>query len=193
MDCSPPASSVHGILQAGIQEWVVIPFSRVSSWPRDQTQVSHTVGRFFTVWATRKIQLLAFCPLTPMGLPWLLRGKESTCNAGDPSSILKLGRSPGEGIGYPFQYYWTSLVAQLVKNPPAMQETWVWFLIWEDPLEKGKATHFFWPGEFHGVTSRTRLSDFHFHPLMLGLELCKLHFCFAHSLSPSTGGDRGTL
>ena len=50
-------------------------------------------------------------------------GKESTCNAGDPSSIPGLGRSSGEGIGYPFQYSWASLVAQLVKNLSAMQET----------------------------------------------------------------------
>ena len=48
----------------------------------------------------------------------------------------------GEGIGYPLQYSWASLVAQLVKNPPAMRETWVQSLGWEDPLEKGKATHF---------------------------------------------------
>ena len=51
------------------------------------------------------------------------------------------GRSPGEGIGYPLQYSWTSLVAQLIKNLPAMRETWVQSLGWEDPLEKGKATH----------------------------------------------------
>ena len=51
-------------------------------------------------------------------------GEESTCNAGQPGSIPGLGRSAGEGIGYPLQYSWTSLVAQLVKNPPAMQETW---------------------------------------------------------------------
>ena len=52
-------------------------------------------------------------------------GKESTCNAGDPGSILGSGRSSGEVIGYPLQYSWTSLVAQLVKNLPAMWETWV--------------------------------------------------------------------
>ena len=52
MDCGPPASSVHEILQARILEWVAIPFSRRSSWPRDQTQVSWTAGRFFTVWDT---------------------------------------------------------------------------------------------------------------------------------------------
>ena len=49
-----PGSSVHGILQARILEWVAIPFSRASSWPRDQTQVSCIAGRFFTVWATRE-------------------------------------------------------------------------------------------------------------------------------------------
>jgi len=67
--------------------------------------------------------------------------KESTCNAGDPGMIPGLGRSPGEGIGYPLQYSWASLVAQLVKNLTAMRETWVRFLGWEDSLEKGKATH----------------------------------------------------
>ena len=76
-------------------------------------------------------------------------GKESTCNAGDPGSIPGSGRSPGEGIDYPLQYSWASLVAQLVKNPLAMRETWVRSLGQEDPLEKGKATTpVFWPGEF---------------------------------------------
>ena len=51
------------------------------------------------------------------------------------------GRSPAEGLGYPLQYSWASLVAQLVKNVPAMQETLVGFLGWEDPMEKGTATH----------------------------------------------------
>ena len=68
-------------------------------------------------------------------------GKESTCNAEDPSLIPGSRRSTGEGIGYPLQHSWASLVAQLVKNPPAMQETWVQSVGWEDPLEKGQATH----------------------------------------------------
>ena len=68
-------------------------------------------------------------------------GKESACNAGDPGSIPGLGKSPGEGKGYPLQYSWISLLAQLVKNLPAMQETWVRSLGWEDPLEKGTVTH----------------------------------------------------
>ena len=76
-----------------------------------------------------------------MGFPHSSVGKESTCNAGDPSSIPELGRSVGEGIGYPLQYSWASLVAQLVKNLLAMWETWVRSLGWEAPLEKGKATH----------------------------------------------------
>ena len=66
---------------------------------------------------------------------------KNVCNAGDPGSIPGSGRSPGEGIGYPFQYSWASLVAQLVRNPPAVRETWVQSLGWEDPLEEGKATH----------------------------------------------------
>ena len=69
-------------------------------------------------------------------------GKESACNAGDPGSIPGLGRFPEEGIGYPRQYSWASLVAQLVKNPSAMRETWVGSLGWEVPPEKGKTTHY---------------------------------------------------
>ena len=65
----------------------------------------------------------------------------SACNAGDPGLIPGLGRSPGERIGCPLRYSWASPVAQLVKIPPATWETWVRSLGWEDPLEKGKATH----------------------------------------------------
>ena len=96
-------------------------------------------------------------------------GKEFTCNAGDPGSIPGLGRSLGEGIGYSRQCFGASLMAQLVKNPPAMQETWVQSLDWKDPLDKGKATHssiLAWriPWTVHGVKkSQTRLNDFHFH------------------------------
>ena len=75
------------------------------------------------------------------GFPGSSVGKESTCNARGPSSIPGLGRSPGEGIGYLLQHSWAFLVAQLLKNPPAMRETWVRSLGWEDPLEKGMATH----------------------------------------------------
>ena len=62
-------------------------------------------------------------------------GKESAGSSGDPSSIPGSGRSAGEGIRYPLQCSWASLVAQLVNNPPAVQETWVRSLGWEDPLE----------------------------------------------------------
>ena len=76
-----------------------------------------------------------------MGFPHSSVGKESTCNAGDSGSIPGLRRSTGEGIGYPLQYSWAFLVAQPVKNPPVMRETWVRSLGWEDPLEKAMATH----------------------------------------------------
>ena len=78
---------------------------------------------------------------TQNGFPDSSVGKESTCNAGDPGSIPGWGRSTGEGICYPLQYSWASLVVQLVKNSPAVWEIWVQSLGWEDPLEKGKATH----------------------------------------------------
>ena len=76
-----------------------------------------------------------------MGFPGSSAGKESACNAGDPGLTPGSGRSPGEGIGYPLQYSWGSLVAQMVKNLPVMWETWVRSLYWEDPLEEGMATH----------------------------------------------------
>ena len=77
----------------------------------------------------------------PYGFPDSSVGKEFACNAGDPSSIPESGRSAGEGIGYPLQYSWASLLAQLVKNPPAMWETWFQSLGWEYLLEKGRTTH----------------------------------------------------
>ena len=96
--------------------------------------------------------------------------KESACNTGDPSWIPGPGRSPGEGIGYLFQYSWASLVAQMVKKLPAKQETWVLSLGWEDPLEEDMATYssiLSWRipmdkgwAEAHGVTKcQTQLND----------------------------------
>ena len=88
MDYSLPGSSVHGILQARILEWVAIPFSRGSSQPRDQTQVSCISGKFFTIWASLVAQTV----------------KKSVCNVGGLGLILGLGRSPGEWNGNPLQY-----------------------------------------------------------------------------------------
>ena len=73
------------------------------------------------------------------GFPHSSVGEKPARNAGDPSSTPGLGRLAGEGIGHPLQYSWASLVAQLVENLPAVQETWIQSLGWKDPLEKGKA------------------------------------------------------
>ena len=73
---------------------------------------------------------------TLLGFSGSSAGKESTCNAGDPGSVPGLGRSPGKGIGYPLQYSWASLVAQMVKNLPAMQENWVRSLGWKIPWRR---------------------------------------------------------
>ena len=106
-------------------------------------------------------------PCAGLSLQWLLllgsvgfpgssvgkAGKESACNAGDPGSIPGSGRSPGEGIGYPLQYSWASLMAQLVKNLSTMQETWV-SLGWKNTWRRERLpTPVFWPGEFHGLCS----------------------------------------
>ena len=77
-----------------------------------------------------------------MGFPGSSAGRESACSVGDPGSIPGSEGSPGEGIGNPLQYSWASLLAQLVKSAPAMRETPVQSLGWEDPLEKGRVTHF---------------------------------------------------
>ena len=81
------------------------------------------------------------CVWCTLGFPDSPASKESACNAGGTGLIPGLGRSAGEGVGYRLQYSWASLVVQLVKNPPAVLETWVWSLGREDALEKGKATH----------------------------------------------------
>ena len=81
-------------------------------------------------------------------------GEGSTSNAGDPGLIPGLVSSTGEGIGYPPQYSWASLVAQLLKNLPAMWETWVHPWVGKIPWRKERIpTPVFWPGEFHGLYS----------------------------------------
>ena len=71
-----------------------------------------------------------------MGFPGSPAGEESTCKAGDPSLTPGSGSSPGERVGYPLQYSWASLMAQMVKNKPAMRDTWVQSLGWEYSLEE---------------------------------------------------------
>ena len=130
------------------------------------------------------------------GFPGSSASKESTCNAGDPSLSPGLGRSPGEGIGCSFQYSWASLVAQMVKNLPAMQEAWVWSLGWEGPLEKGMTTHssiLAWripwteePGRLQSMESQsqTPLSYFHFL-IRNGLDAFKNSRVFRVGISSS--------
>ena len=81
-------------------------------------------------------------------------GKKSACSAGDPGSIPRPGRSPGEGIGYAVKYPWASLVAQVVKNLPAMRETWVHLWVGKIPWRREcLPTPVFWPRESHGQRS----------------------------------------
>ena len=100
---------------------------------------------FYIILASDLVHNVVFHIIGSCSDSWV--GKESTCSAGDPSSITGMGGYPGEGIGYPLQYSWAPLVSQLVKNPPAMLETWVLSLHWEDTLEKGRLpAPVFWPG-----------------------------------------------
>ena len=120
--------------------------------------------------------LWSACVFHSRGFPGSSAVKESTFSVWDPSLIPGLERSPGEEIGYPLQYSWASLVAQMVKNLPAMWETLVWSLGWEDPLEEGMETHSgvlawripmdrgSWRSTVHGVTKGwTCLSDYAQH------------------------------
>ena len=90
MDCSPPGSSIYGIFQARILEWVVIFFSRESSWPRDRTHISHIAGRLFTLWVTKESHLQP-CLLPKWKLPAHTVGKHSSCSYQILSSLQKNG------------------------------------------------------------------------------------------------------
>ena len=81
-DCSPPGSSVHGISQVRILEWVAISFSRGSSRPRDWTWVSCPVGGFSTIWATREVTLVLFCIQLPSLLRLMVRSLGNSYKAG---------------------------------------------------------------------------------------------------------------
>ena len=139
LDCSPPGFSVHGIS------------------PGKNTGVGCR-ALLQGIFLTQGSNLCLFCllhwqvgslSLAPLGKPYAITvsfpggptGKISACNAGVPGSIPRPGRSPGEGTDSPLHYPWASLVAQMVKNPPAMWETRVRSLGWEDTLEEGMATH----------------------------------------------------
>ena len=134
MDCSRPGSSIHGILQAGILEWITIPFLRGSSWSRIQTWISHIAGRFWLIELPGKPTLLQYelavalghCTFntTPTfsagGFPGDTSGKESICQCRihkigmfDPW----LGRSPGGGYGNPLQY-------SCLENPTVREAWW---------------------------------------------------------------------
>ena len=149
--CDPMDYTVHGILQARILEWVAFPFSRGSSQPRDRTQVSCIAGVSFTSWATWK---------QPAWGNVLFTNWEANRHC---SWELWHPFWNGVFIFYPLTR--ASLVVQLVKNLLAMQKTWVQSLGWEDPLEKGKATHssiLAWRVPWTVAKSWTWLSDFHF-------------------------------
>ena len=155
----PPPRLLHQGYEAGAS-WCC----PVSGWGSDASQHKCTKRQ----WKVINKPHSSFSPKMMQNWKHLCT-TEPTCNAEDPGLIPGLGRSAGEGIGYPLQYSWASLVAQLVKNSPAMWETWVRSLGWEDPLEQGMATHSSilawripWTVYIHGVAkSWTQLSSFH--------------------------------
>ena len=136
MDCSPPGSSVHGILQARILEWVAIPFSScLQSFPasrsfQNKSQSFASGGQSIGVSASASVLPTNIQDWFPLGWTGLicLQSKGLT-------------RVFSNTTAQKHQFFSTSLVAQKVKNMPAMLETQVWSLGWEAPLEKGMATH----------------------------------------------------
>ena len=182
------ATKAQGLETEKSQPAVLPGWLRPCGTSGKQSRKSETVGlKGFNFTATAKgknfqgrkkqeVKLGEFTDLWNPGNTWAKTvvissaGKESTCNVGDSRSIPGMGRSPGEGIGYPLQYSWAALVAQVVNNPPAMREdlgsvpglgrsTWAWqhtpvFLPGESPWRGA------WWATVHGVTKcRTRLSD----------------------------------
>ena len=131
---SPVGYSPWGLKESDVTELLSMRGARAHTH-------THTHTHILTI---ARIQWLLYpcnCKNVLLWLPGSSVGKEFACNAGNPGLIPGLGRSLGEGIGYPLQYSWASLVAQTVKNLPEMQETWVWFLDWENSLEEGMAIH----------------------------------------------------
>ena len=160
MDCSLPGSSVHGISQARILEWVAISFSRGSSCPRDLTLASCTAGALshcrqsLTDWATREAQydyyshvlvkdqlcLILWDPWTVAHqAPLFMEFSRQEHWSGLP--FLPSGDLPNPGIKPGSPALQADPVAQMVKRLSAVQETRFWYLGWEDPLEKEIAAH----------------------------------------------------
>ena len=131
MDCSPPGSSVHGISQARILEWVTVSFSRRSSQPKELTWVTCIAGGCFTIWATREV-----------GMSHLLIFQDTTSTRDGLFEIYYI-----HFPGFPD----ASAVKKQKQNSPAVQETQVRSLVWKDPLErrKWKPSPLFLPGKSH--------------------------------------------
>ena len=156
LDCSTPGFPVLHYLPE-------FPQTNVH-WVDDAIQPSHPLSTLlllpsinFILYTTQKIiseYRFGDYHQQDKGFPDSSVGKESTCNAGDPSSIPGSDRSTGEGIGYPLQYSWASLVAQLVRNCLQCRRfgfnSWVGKIPWR---REWLPTPVFWPGEFHGLYS----------------------------------------
>ena len=144
MDCSPPGSSVHGIFEARILQWFAISYQGLFPIQGLKLHLLHLLHLLY--W---QADSLALCHLESPGF-----------------KLYKIDLF----IEYIYIYIYGFLIAKLIKNPPAIQETWVWSLCWEDPLEKGKSTHSSilawripWTTVYGVTKTQTWLSDFHFH------------------------------
>ena len=172
------ASASASVLPVNISYSICLSFSDLFHWAQCPQTVSMLLQMakywFFPLWLSSFLQ----------GFPGSSASKQSACNAKNPSLIPGSGRCPEEAIVYPLQYSWAPLVAQMVKNLPAMGETWVRPLGWEDPLEEGMATHAStvawrtpmdrgsWQTTVHGSQSGTWLSNSAQHCFLQCVSVC---------------------
>ena len=138
MDREAWPAAIHGVAKSRtrlndwteLNQWILHHVKLRKNFKKHQISLQNVLNKVVKFINCIKSQPLSICHFLWDDFPDSSVGKESACNAGDPSSIReRLGRSAGEGIGYPLQYSWSSLVAQLVKNPPATWETWVRALV----------------------------------------------------------------
>ena len=153
MDCSPPGSSVYGILQARILEWIAIPISMGSSWPRDQMCISCITGRFFPVWATRGVPLTQYWNMIVVTAAAAAKSLQSCLTLCDPIDGSPLGSSvPGtlqartlEWVAVSFSNAWKWKVkgkslshARLLATP--------WTAAYQVPPSMGFSRQEYWSG-----------------------------------------------
>ena len=142
MDCSPPGSSVHGILQARILEWDTIPFCRGSSWPRDRTQVSSIEGNFFIIWATREAHSIN-TPVSHFSHVWLCATAETAAHQAPPS-LDSPGKNTGMGCHFLLQCMKVKMKVKSLNRVQLLATPWT--TAYQAPPSLGFSRQEYWSG-----------------------------------------------